>query len=325
MLSIFKTNRTILSILLIPYAFVLRSFGFFRPIPFEYDNGGLLADLFYENIDFTPLTSAIFAFAFVLIQAYLLIIINNQLKLSKDDHLFTGVFYVWTTSISIYFLGLSPALIGNTFLIMALMSLLQVFKMKEPSGHHFSAGFWLALASLTYGSLFLFLLFGLLAINVIRAFNIWEMFQIICGYFVPYVLIFTYFYAIGDASESFLPYIISSFRSFADNYHLSISNYISLGLLALLIIILILNYGKFMERQVMKSRKSIIVMFIFIPFVLLSFIIQSGASWEHFILLAIPLSILLGLLFIRIKSTFWREVWHFLLFLTIPIVHYFIT
>ncbi len=311
--------------MLIPYALLLRSYGFSNTIQTDFDNGGLLADSVYETINLGQLTSFIIAFILLFIQAVFLIVLSNQHKFSGENNLYTGVFYVLTGSISIYHLGLSPALLANTFLILALMNLFQIFKEKEPSGHHFGAGFWLSLAGLTYGSYSFFLLFGLLAINVLRAFNIKEMAQLLAGYVVPLFLLFTYFFAIGDTQESFFPYLTSSFGLLNWRNSIDLPTLIPFAILACIIIGIIVNYNLLMEKQVMKARKNINILFLFILFGILSFFIQSGVWLEHFIVLSIPLSILLSIIFTRMKSTLWKEVWHLLLFLTIPITHYFLT
>ncbi len=325
MLSIFRSNSIVLSILLVPYALLLRSFGFFRNIQTEFDNGGLLADFIYENIKLGQTVSVVVSFVLLLLQAVLLISISHRHKLSDEDNLYTGMFYVLIGSVSIYFLGLTPALIGNTFLIIAMMNLFGLFREKEPSGFNFAAGFWLAMAALSYGSLSLFFLYGIIALNIIRAFSIKEMLQLVCGYLVPFILLFTYFYAIGDTMDSFFPYILGflSILDFREN--IEFSTFIPISILAVVLIGLVVNYGTLTEKQSMKSRKNIVILWVFILFSLLGIFIQSGVWIEHLISLAIPFSILLSLLFTRMKSVFWKEVCHSLLFLTIPITHYFLT
>ncbi len=325
MLSLFKTNSIILSVILIPYALLLRSYGLSNKITTDFDNSGLVSDFIYETLNLGQQGSFVVALILLFAQAVLLILITNNHKFSGDSNLFVGVFYVMTGSIGVSYLGLNPALIGNTFLILALMNLFGIFKEKEPSGHHFGAGFWLALAALSYGSLFIFLFFGLFAINVLRAFNIKEMLQLISGYLVPFILFFTYFYAIGDTQDSFLPYLSSSFGIMDLRDEIQAYALVPIGVIFSIFIALIVNYNLLMEKQVMKTKKNINILFLFILFGAMSFVIQADVWLEHFTILAIPFSILLGILFTKMKSTVWKEVWHFLLFLIIPISHYFLT
>lgn len=324
MLSIFKTNRIIISILLIPYAFILRSFAFFGDVPTHFDNGGILSDWIYESIGLEDTILVSIAFVIVLLQSIFIILFTNSHKLSGDRTLYAGVFYVLLASISTSFLGLTPALMGNTFLLLALSNFFDIYKNKEPGGKHFNAGFWLAIAALFYGSMFLFFFFGILAINLMRAFNIKEMLQMISGYLVPFIFLFTYYYAIGDVSESYWAYLISSFGiiNIRETPYLDL---ITLSILALLILATIFKYNVFVDKQSMKNRKNITLLFLFIIFAIGSASIQAGVGMEHFIILAIPLSILISIVFAKISKRVWAETWHLLLFLIIPISHYFLS
>lgn len=321
MLSIFKTNKIILSILLIPYAFILRSYAYFGDVPTDFDNGGLLSDWIYETIGLDDTWLVSIALVVVLLQALFIILFTNSHKLSGDRTLYAGVFYVLFSSISTSFLGLSPALMGNTFLLLALANFFDIYKNKEPAGRHFNAGFWLGIAALFYGSLFLFFFFGILAINLMRAFNIKEMLQMISGYLVPFILIFTFYYSIGDVNESYWAYITSSFGiiNIRETPNL---DYIAVALLGFAILATIFKYNVFVDKQGMKNRKNITLLFLFIIFAVASATIQAGVGMDHLIILAIPISILLSIIFSKITKPVWAESWHFLLFLIVPISHY---
>jgi hypothetical protein len=324
-LSIFRTNKIILSILFIPYALILRSYGFFGDVPTDFNNGGLLSDIIYENVELNDNLLISLSLILILIQAVLITVVTNRQKLSNDRNLYPGVFYILLASLSTSFLGLTPALMGNTFLILALGSFFGIYKDKEPAGKHFNAGFWLAIAALFYGSLFLFFFFGILTINLMRAFNVKEMLQIVSGYVVPYILLFTYYYYIGDVDESYWAYLTSSFSVMDIKQMPSIAGYVSLATMGLLILWCFFRYGSLVEKKGIKTRKEINMLFLFMIFIGITFCLQSGVGMDHFILIAIPLSILVGILFAKMKKTVWMETWHLSLFLLVPVCHYLIS
>ena len=325
MLSIFRTNKLVLSILFIPYALILRSYGFFGNVPTDFNNGGLLSDIIYENIELNDNLLISLSLILILIQAVLITLVTNRQKLSSDRNLFPGVFYMLLASLSTSFLGLTPALMGNTFLILALGSFFGIYKDKEPAGKHFNAGFWLAIAALFYGSLFLFFFFGILTINLMRAFSLKEMLQMVSGYVVPYILLFTFFYYIGDVNESYWAYLTSSFGVMDIEQMPSIEGYVSLVVLGLLILWCFFRYGSLVDKRGIKTRKEINMLFLFIIFVGITFCLQAGVAMDHFIILAIPLSILIGILFTKMKRTGWMEIWHLSLFSLVLISHYLIS
>lgn len=263
------------------------------------------------------------SFILILLQALFLIGFTNRDKLSNDRNLYVGVFYILLASSNTYFLGLTPALMGNTFLLLALSNFFEIYKMKEPAGKHFNAGFWLAIAALFYGSFSLFFFYGILAINLMRAFNIKEILQFISGYSVPFFLLFTYYFLIGDVNDSFWPYLTSSFGIMEFRIEeLNLAALITVIIMGLFFLACIFNYGVFVDKQGMKTRKNTNSVFLFLIFSVGSISIQAEAGMEHFIATAIPLSILLSILFTRIKKRVWAEIWHFLIFLIIPITHY---
>jgi hypothetical protein len=324
-LSIFRTNKIIVSTLFIPYALILRSYGFFGNVPTDFNNGGLLSDIIYENIELNDNLLISLSLILILIQAVLITVVTNRQKLSSDRNLYPGVFYILLASLSTSFLGLTPALMGNTFLILALGSFFGIYNDKEPAGRHFNAGFWLAIAALFYGSLFLFFFFGILTINLMRAFNIKEMLQIVSGYAVPYILLFAFFYYIGDVGESYWAYLSGSFSVMDIDQMPSIADYVSLGTLGLLILWCFFRYGSLVEKKGIKTRKEINMLFLFMIFVGIAFCLQSGVGMDHFILITIPLSILVGILFAKMTKPVWMETWHLSLFLLVPICHYLIS
>lgn len=323
MLQIFKTNKAILAILFIPYAFLLRSFGFFREIPSEFDNGGLFSDWVYENIGTSPTLSASLAFSLVLIQAFFIVIFTNREKLASERNLYGGIFYLLIASLNIQFLGLTPALMGNTFLLLALANFLEIYKMKEPAGKHFNAGFWLAIAALFYGSLFLFFFFGILAMILMRAMNVKEFLQYFAGYIIIFFLLFTYFLFTGDVQDSYFAYLQSSFgvMDFAFE-RLNGGDIVTICVLSLLGLACLLGYGTLIDRKGIKARKDTNVYFFFILFAIFSINIQAGGDIGHFIILAIPLGILSGQIFAGIKRPIWSESFHLILFALVPISHY---
>ncbi len=325
MLSLFRSNNIILGLLLIPYAFLLRSFAFFGKVPTEFDNGGIFSDWIYEFIGLNDIALVSISFGLVLIQSYIIYMITKQHKLLGEENLFPAIFYLITASISISFLGLPPPLIGNTFLLLAIANLFNIYKLKEASSYHFNAGFFIALASLCYGSLGIFLLFGMIAIASLRVINIKEFLQLISGYIVPYFILFTIFYYLNEIEESYIPYILSAFGRTNLRESLGQTDYITLVFILILFLGILSQYRNIVDKQISKTKKQIRLLFYFIIFVVASTIIQAGVGMEHLILLSAPFGILLAIIFTKMKKIIWMELWHLLLLIVIPLSHYLLT
>ncbi len=310
--------------MLIPYAFVLWSFGFFQGVETDFNNGSIFADWLYETLSLSDLNYTIFAFLLVLIQTLMINFLANRHKIQEEENYLPALFYVLISSCSVLFFGLSPVLLGMTFLIPAMYNLLMIYKIKEAGAHHFNAGFFIACASLCYGSLSLFIIFGLIAILNLRSFNIREFLQLISGFLVPYIILFTIFFYMGDVIDGFWAYIIS----FYDRFHLENSfnsqNYLSLIILGIVLIILLSQYFSFLEKKNIKTKKQINLLYIFIIFIVLSAFVQSGVWIEHLVLLAIPYSILMSLWMLKMNKKWLAELTHLALFLFILFGHYYL-
>lgn len=322
MFKLFKTNRLFQSLLFIPYLLLLRWYGFSHDIPSHFESGNILYSLLLGQGETSALVTISIATVLVFIQAILLILITNKHKLFGDENLLSGLFYIIITSISIYFMGLSPALLANTFLILALMDLFQIYKIKEPATHHFQAGFWIALASLFYGVFSVFFLFGFIAIIIMRTAEIRIFLQYLSGFLVPYFLMFTYFFA-QKKLAFFSQKILEPFGLF-ELTPLATKDFYTLGIFLVLLLLVFFNYGTFIQRKGMKNQKIISLLYIFLLISIGSIFIQSPIQIEYLLSLAIPLSILIALLFSRITSIFWTEIWHILLILAILMGHYWV-
>ncbi len=311
------------NLFLVVYAAILRVFGFFNPVDSEYDNGGYLSDIIYETTGLGDGIRFWIAFIFILVQAVFLNLITSEHKITGEANLLPGLFLILFSSVHVSFLGLTPALIGNTALIFAVGYMYGVYKDKEPSGKHFNVGFLTAIAALCYGSYSVFFLYGLGALATQRAFNPREALQILAGFLVPFFLLWVYFFWMGDVNESYFAYLQSSFGvlNFSDR-PFGIPGFVALGFFGIMILISVVKFPSFLQKQGVKSKKNINITFQLLAVAGITTLIQAGLGIEHLIVLAIPLGVIFGILFTRMKSPIKAEIWHALLFIPVPLIHF---
>ena len=108
-----------------------------------------------------------------------------------------------------------------------------------------------------------------------------------------------------------LPYFESNFL---------IVNYISIGFIILSVLVCLFNYGSLTGKKVIQTQKKVDVFYWVLLYSLVSFLIFSTEGSLHLLTLAVPLSVLTGILISDSKAKISHELLHFmvlaLIFLT---------
>ena len=282
MIEIFRRNLFVNSILLLPYVFILRLNTVLHPVGFTL---GESANVFQKSIFFTltdPLAQNIFANLLIFCQALLINHLYLKNRLSKNATLFPGLFYIIFITLIDENNLLAPILIANTFIILAVLNVLETYKLPQAKVYIFNTGFILAMASLFYSPYFAFILFGVISLLQLRSFKIAEKLQFFIGFGVPYFLLFTYRYWFGI--------------SFVD---LDFINEI------------FFRIPKFRTESI-QAQKKIDIFYWVLLFCLISFFIFNTPGLHHILSIAFPLSVLIGCLVSDAKRTVTLEIVHIL-------------
>ncbi len=316
MLSIFRTNQILTSVLLIFYILILRVSVFILPEAREPIGQGIWSDNVFEWLNENLLWSNLLAFGLLLIHATLINVIAAHHRLGHELNLFPGLFYILVASLIPDFLQFSPILIANTFLIFAMMELFSTYKVPSCADRIFNIGFWIGVASLFYFSFIIFVIWGLIGLGILRAFRIKERLILIIGSFVPYFLAGTYYF-------------------FFDNYNLFIQNHIfdNLGfldfqetvntetifkliILGVLLAVVLLSNAQYKAKQVIQVQKKIEILFWLLLIAFFTVLFQSQLRIEHCLISSVPLGILLALNFTDMKSQ-WAESIHLIILVAV--------
>ncbi len=311
MLSLFRTNQLVANALLIFYILLLRFSSFVVPYELHPGQAGLLGENLLNIVPPEGTLSAILSVILIFLQALLINVISARYRIARSVSLFPGVFYVLLCSCFPDFLYLSPVLVANTFIILALYELLGTYKRYYSNGRIFSAGLWIGVATLFYFSSIVF--FGAVFIGffILRAFKFKEQIGLLLGFISPFWITGIYYFT-NNALPDFWA------RSFGNIGFLDVSfsndweNYVQLGLFAILILVAIFNYRTYTYKVSIQAQKFIDVFFWVLAFSLGTLLIQDNLQPDHLILLAVPLSFLIGMTFLYMNNRF-AEALHFLL------------
>jgi len=326
MVSLFRTNSLLTALAGILYTVFININLIERKGLSSVLSSGPLSEVFYDLLNSLGLNAGYGLFlvycCILLIQAFKFngIFIRNKIFANRNYLAFMA--YVTIMAIFNNYSYLSPAFLSLTFIIPSLEQLFDTAKQDVSIGHFFNAAFWMSMASLFYSPLLILLLFMFFGFAIISGFYWRHWLAALVSFFVPYLLTFTYYFAISEADVFFS--FINPFNSEAVLWpEGNVNLWIQLGLILFcLFFSFILSGAKFFSGAI-RIRKIYQVLTLYIPIVLLVFIFIKGLSIDLVILILIPLSAYLAYSFGTIKGTLWSELVQLVFIASIVLIHFF--
>lgn len=322
MIALFRNNLFVNSLLLLPYTILLRSHTLWQPeayVPLESDT--YIVKQFFGMFSH-PLGQSIFAIVLIFLQAAAINRLNNKNRLSRQLTLLAGLGYIIMTSFLPEYLVLSPALLANTFIIWALTALFDIYKNPYTAIQLFNAGLAIGLALLFVPGLSVMILFGIISIITLKAFNLRDALQNIVGFGVVLYLIYSVLFLIdADITKDWELYLFSfQFELFG-----SIKSYLRVFLLvAVLIATTIIGYNGSMIKKTIEVQKKIDLLYWFLFLSFFTVLLSKELSFQLLVTMFVPASILVNTTFVRIKSHAAAEMLHLGAVAGLVGLHYFL-
>ena len=322
LLEVFRRNLFFNNVLLLPYIFILRLDTLINPIPFLVEKSeNILIVLISEYLSST-LWQNIFSNILIFFQVLLINYLFIKHRISREITLFSGIVYVLVLGLIETNSLLLPILIANTFVILALNCILNTYKLPDASANIFNSGFYIGFASIIYTPYFALILFGIIALLLLRSFKLKEKIQFILGLSIPYIFLFTYKYwfDIKFIELDFIREIF--FRLPTVRIYGNIVFYISIFVLFIFVLVSLLCYGFFTSKKSIQVQKKIDVFYWLMFFSLISFLVFKTNDSQHLVSLAFPVSIFIGILISDSKHKIFYELIHIILLALIFITHF---
>jgi hypothetical protein len=294
MLTLFRTNQPLANILLLFYLGILRASSFIHPATVAPPPQGILTAWMFAELPPLSIAANVAAFLLVFFQATALNITIARYRIATEVSLLPGVFYCLFTC-------LMPVLLANTFVILALFYLFDTYKNSYVAGRIFDAGLWLGVASLFHFPYVLFILWGIIGLGILRGLRAKEFLMFIIGYSVPFFLLGVYCFWHGmlpQIGNHFLNNV--GFFSFAR--YSSSTLYIKMGVIGLVLLLTVGASTQFFSRRNMTVQKYLSILYWLILLGGLTVLIQTGVGLVHILAIAVPVGVLLSMVFQRINS-----------------------
>ena len=297
MLQFFRTNQLLFSLLLFPYALLLR-YGGVQLLPLPGSPGIWGADVHAWVA--APTIRYVLGCLLLTFQAVYLNRIVNRNRLARDPSQFAGLFYVLVSSLFPAFLDLSGPLLANTFLIVAFGELCETYKKNKAAIPLFNAGLWIGVASLFYGSYLLFLIWAFAGINSLRKPSLQEWLVALLGTVCVYWLVGTGYYLI-DAWPRFFDQQLYYFGVFDVQSQGGWADWMMGGIFGVLILYVLTQAGNLLLRKTIDVRKKLNLLYVGLLFSPLVLVLQADVNLEALLIAAVPLGTLLSLRLLTLR------------------------
>lgn len=257
---------------------------------------------------------AILAILLLFIEAWLLNYIINRNRLEKNLTSIPGMIYILLMSAHPSFLGLSPIIVGNLFVLLGLGALFKIYKKPLAAIFIFNAGLFFGIASLIYRPYLILLVVGFLGVLILNTLSLKRAFQFFIGFLLSYYLSYVLFLNLG-AGESFLNdwWWLKIFNPFP----FETEGYVILAVILILVLFTLLSYNSYMIKKSIQVQQKIDLFFWIMLFAFPAIFLIENLRIEMLTILAIPLAVLLHMNVVRSKNSFVPEFLHLLVLLGI--------
>lgn len=320
MLSLFRRNHFFRSFLLLFYIGLLKLPMFFYP-QFSAHPQGVFSVWVLEHLT-SQTGQLLLAIALVFFQSVFLnnLIIRNRMM--REQNLIPGVIYALLTSLIPETSGLTPALMGMSFVLIALHFLFQMYKLPEFSGSVFQTGFWITVAGLFYFPYFAFLVFLLIGQSIVKYVKPLDVPRILLGMIVPFILIF-YYYVWQNRMGDFFNEVIGQHASFMNwHWESDFNHYARYAYILILIIGSLFNYNNYVKKKNVQAIHKIDVLVWGTFFAGGAAIFANPLDWSHLIVIYPFAACFIAMTLIQMRNFLLAEFVHIMIILVGFYLHY---
>lgn len=169
---------------------------------------GPLSSFIYQIIDLwagkNQFVYETIAIVLIFIQTLYFVFITNRRNLFNEKNYIPGLIFLVLMNASFDFLKLSPALMANTFVLMALNATLRQIEKREGVGDDvFESGLFLGIATLFHLPCFVLIFWAIFVLFMYTGISLRQTFMVILAYIMPIFFMYLYFF-FNDQADYFV-------------------------------------------------------------------------------------------------------------------------
>ena len=269
-----------------------------------------------------PWVSQMIAFALMLIEAFLLLRIDLRFIIVEDKVIMPPLFFVLIISLFSRNYNLLPALLGNLFLLMAMVRTLDSERVPEQKRLYFEAGLLIGIGTLLFPPLVAMTLFVFATQFIMRFFDIREFLASVLGFVVPFVFYLFGMFMIDEPAQFW-----QRMEQIGITQHftvkLSIVQYSAVGFMALFTLVALLTMTQYIRMYKVTTRKYFTLFIWLIIISVVGFFLIPCAGLTMAVFPAMSLAFIASLYFMQIRRNALGELAFLLLIIsTFLMVHF---
>jgi hypothetical protein len=302
-LTLFRTNQAVANIIVLAYLFIIRFSLFTHAFPWNPDNSnaGVPSLWIFQFVSRFGLNPALLSLALIFVQAFYINLMYRNYRATQEVTLLPGVFYALAASLIPEFMNLSPILLANTFLLLAIENVYSVYRANDCADKIFNIGFWIGVASLFQFSFTMFLVAFFVGLTIMRGFRLNEFLMFFIGFFVPHILLSVYMFwtnQLGMMQQN----LLDNLGFFNVQMHHEQFASLKIILVSILIAFVLITSGLLYSKRNVTAQKYVSILYWVLFAALGTILMQSHISLQHFLILSVPLGILLSFCLQSINS-----------------------
>jgi hypothetical protein len=291
--GVFKANTPTNHFLLFVYGFLLKLPMFVHPVvPVPDQNDGFLFKRILSLLSpiggQVPLIYPALSFLLLLAQAVTFNRLVSAQRLLQRPNYLTGMSYLLLTSLFTEWNQFSAPLIINTLLIWVWASMSSLFTDAKPHTRLFNIGMAIGVTTFFYFPAIAFTLLIIMGLAITKSFRLGEWLIALVGIITPYYFLLAFIFLTDRWETYHFQRIALSLPRFSQNA----LAYTGIGIVALLSLIGFAFVQQQMRRQLIQTRKSWSLIFLYLIVAFIIPFINATHSFAYWILCAIPLSVL---------------------------------
>jgi hypothetical protein len=321
--SFFKSNNPAVLVFYLLYLIAFRvcfvfqvidsGFVFNHQEPFSHFIFSLLKGVLTTQTWLSPVLSAILCF----VQALLINDLVNENKILPKKNYLAGLIFIIIFSFFKQGLVFSPEAIALTFLILCTRKMFTLVRKEKASGDIFDMGFLAAISMLFYFPCIVLLPFAFIGLATLRSFEPREWAIVLTGFFSPFIMLFTWYFWNDQTSLLWPALINAQGKAWLHGWQFSNTDWLLFGSLTFLILASWAILPAALYSSLIQVRKFSTILIFLILLIIISFAFQQTPSLSHWVLLAMPLSVIFSMVWMQIKNKWVSEVIHIILILLV--------
>lgn len=323
MLSFFKSNNPGVVVFYIFYLAAFRLYALFGPLdanlftghsePLTRASYSVLTALHATGV----LPGLIFSGMLSFVQALLMNKLANDNKILPRKNYLAGLLYIIVISFFKEGLLLSPPMLALTFVILAAIRLFALIHKEKAAGDIFDVGFLVAVATLFYFPCIILVLFVIFGIATVRHFELKEWVVAFIGFTTPFFLAFTWYF--WHDETGFLMRNIASLQQgrWLTGASMSRVDAIVLGGVAVLTLLALAILPAALYSSLIQVRKYANILIVLMVLIVIAFFLQQKVNLSHWVLLALPLSVIFSIALVQMRRKAISELLHLMLILLV--------